>query len=158
LALAVAHFGGKSGKGFLQVADFLVPLTPLGLCAGRIGNFINGELWGRVTDVPWAMVFPTGGPAPRHPSQLYEAGLEGVLLFVVLWAFSRVPRPHGAVLGLFLLLYGAFRTFAEFFREPDQQLGYLAYGWLTMGQILSFPMVLLGGIMIAVVYARRARP
>jgi phosphatidylglycerol:prolipoprotein diacylglycerol transferase len=157
ICIALLLFCRRRGKTFLEVADFLVPLAPPGLCAGRLGNFINGELWGRVTDVPWGMVFPTGGPEPRHPSQLYEAGLEGVVLFFVLWAYTRQPRPRGAALGLFLCLYGLFRSFVEFFREPDQQLGYLAFDWLTMGQILSLPMVAIGlGLMIHAHRAQRA--
>ncbi len=130
----------------------LVPAGPRG--AGRLGNFINGELVGRVTDVPWAMVFPQVDMLPRHPSQLYEFGLEGVLLFVVLWSYAARPRPTGAVSGLFLIGYGAFRFIAEFAREPDAFLGFLA-GGLTMGQWLSLPMIALGvGMMI---WAYRAR-
>jgi len=123
-----------------------VPLAPPGLFAGRIGNFINAELWGRPSDVPWAMVFPTyeAGGLPRHPSQLYEALLEGVVLFLVLWAFSARPKPRGSVTGLFLLLYGLFRFMVEFFRQPDFQIGFVAMDWLTMGQILSLPMILIG--------------
>jgi phosphatidylglycerol:prolipoprotein diacylglycerol transferase len=119
-------------------------MVPIGLMLGRIGNFINGELWGRVSDVPWAMVFPGAGPLPRHPSQLYEAGLEGALLFIIMWWFSAKPRPLGAVSGLFLLGYGSFRFLVEFVRIPDPQYGYLAFGWLTMGQVLCLPMILLG--------------
>jgi phosphatidylglycerol:prolipoprotein diacylglycerol transferase len=137
--------GKKSGKGFWGVADFLVPLVPLGILAGRIGNFINGELWGKVGDVPWAMVFPDprAGGLPRHPSQLYEAGLEGLALFLIVWLYSAKKRKNGAVSGVFLLWYGIFRSIVEFVRVPDPQLGYLAFGWLTMGQLLSIPVVLL---------------
>ena len=131
-------------RSWISVIDFVAPLVPLGLACGRIGNFINGELWGRVSDVPWAMVFPTGGPWPRHPSQLYEFLFEGLILFVILWTYSRRPRPPFAVTALFLLCYGLFRFGLEFFRVPDPQLGYLAFGWLTMGQLLSFPMILIG--------------
>ena len=143
--VAMWLFGRKTGKSFFQVTDFLAPLVPIGLGAGRIGNFINGELWGKVTDVSWAMVFPHGGALPRHPSQLYQALLEGLIFFLILWLYSRKPRPTMAVSGLFLLCYGLFRFVVEFVREPDQQLGYLAFGWLTMGQVLSAPMIL-GGI------------
>ncbi len=144
-------FSMRTGKGILEIGDFLTPLAPPGLFFGRMGNFINGELWGRPTDLPWAMVFPgrDAGPVPRHPSQLYEAFLEGLVLFIVLWLYSSRPRPRGAVLGLFLLLYGAFRFLVEFARQPDPQLGFLAFNWLTMGQLLSAPMVLAGvGLMI----------
>ena len=135
-----------------DITDFVVPLVPLGLAAGRLGNFINGELWGRVTTMSWGMVFPQAGPWPRHPSQVYEFLLEGVLLFVILWWYSSKRRPRFAVSALFLLCYGAFRFFIEFFRQPDPQLGYLAWGWLTMGQLLSFPMVLLGCIALWYTY------
>jgi len=142
-------FARKTGKSYATVSDFIAPMVPVGLFFGRIGNFINAELWGKVSDVPWAMVFPNGGPLPRHPSMLYEALLEGLLLFVILWWYSAKPRPAGAVSGLFLVGYGAFRFIVEFVRVPDQQYGYLALDWLTMGQILSLPMVLLGIIVIA---------
>lgn len=143
---AMAWYGRRTGRGFFQVADFVAPLTPLGLLAGRIGNFINQELWGRPTDLPWAMVFPATDPQrlPRHPSMLYEALLEGVVLFVVLWVYSRKPRATGRVSGLFLICYGVFRFLVEFVRQPDPHIGYLAFGWLTMGQVLSIPMLLLG--------------
>jgi phosphatidylglycerol:prolipoprotein diacylglycerol transferase len=143
---AVLLFSWQTGLHPLDTGDFLVPLAPPGLFAGRIGNFINAELWGRPSDVPWAMVFPTSeaGGIPRHPSQLYEALLEGVVLFLVLWIFSARPRPRGSVAGLFLLLYGLFRFMVEFFRQPDFQLGFVAVDWLTMGQILSIPMILIG--------------
>jgi phosphatidylglycerol:prolipoprotein diacylglycerol transferase len=137
-------YGRKTGRRFFSVADFVAPLVPIGLGAGRIGNFINQELWGRVTDVPWGVVFTTGGPLPRHPSQLYEAMLEGVVMFVLLWWYSGKPRSRGAVSGLFLILYGWFRILVELVREPDAHLGYLAFGWVTMGQLLSVPMILFG--------------
>lgn len=140
---AMAFVARAQRIDFLRLMDFLAPLTPLGLAAGRIANFINGELWGRVTDVPWGMVFRGAGDAPRHPSQLYQAALEGLALFVILWWFSAKPRPRGAVSGLFLAGYGAFRFIAEFAREPDSYLGVLALG-LTMGQWLSLPMILAG--------------
>jgi phosphatidylglycerol:prolipoprotein diacylglycerol transferase len=143
--LAMAWFARATQRGFFAVADFVAPLTPLGLGAGRLGNFINQELWGAPTDLPWGMVFRTGGNVARHPSQLYELALEGIALFVILWLYSRRPRAAGAVSGLFLVGYGAFRFLVEFVREPDAHLGYLAFGWLTMGQVLTLPMILLGG-------------
>jgi phosphatidylglycerol:prolipoprotein diacylglycerol transferase len=142
--IAMWLFGRRYHKTFFEVTDFIAPLVPIGLGAGRIGNFINGELWGKVSDVPWAMVFPNGGPLARHPSQLYQAFLEGLVLFIVLWLYSSKPRPTMAVSGLFLLCYGVFRFVVEFVRMPDAQLGYLAFGWLTMGQVLSAPMILTG--------------
>ena len=144
VTLAVLLFCRNTKRKFLDVGDFIAPLAAPGLLAGRLGNFINGELWGKVTSVPWGVVFPTGGPAPRHPSQLYEAGLEGLLLFIILWWYSSRRPARGRVSGLFLLGYGLARSFVEFFREPDEQLGYLAFGWLTMGQILCLPMILAG--------------
>jgi len=141
---------------WLSVMDFVAPLCPLGFAAGRLGNFINGELWGRVTDLPWGMVFqtPGAGALPRHPSQLYQFALEGVLLFVIVWWFSAKPRPRGQVSAVFLIGYGAFRFIAEYGREPDAFLGYLALG-LTMGQWLSLPMILAG---IGLFAWSRARP
>ena len=146
MAVIIWMLGKKTGKGFWGVADFTVPLLPIGLLAGRIGNFINGELWGKVTDLPWGMVFPDprAGTLPRHPSQLYEATLEGAALFVILWLYSAKPRKYGAVSGVFCLCYGIFRSTVEFVRLPDPQLGYLAFGWLTMGQLLSLPVIVLG--------------
>ncbi len=138
------------GKSFFAATDLVAPMVPIGLGAGRIGNFINGELWGRISDVPWAVVFPQSSPAgvARHPTQLYEAMLEGVILFIILWWYSSRPRPLMSVSGLFLLMYGAFRFVVEFLREPDAHLGYLALGWVTMGQILSLPMCLAGLILL----------
>ena len=152
--VAVYLFCRKYRRSLLEVTDFAVPFVPIGLFFGRIGNFINGELWGKVTDVPWAMVFPAGGPLPRHPSQLYEAFLEGIVLFTVLWLYSAKPRPRGAVFGLFLLLYGIFRFFVEFIREPDAHIGYLAFGWVTMGQVLSLPMIVAGAGLLLWAYRR----
>ncbi len=152
-------FARARGKSFLRVADFSVPLMPLGLAAGRLGNFINGELWGRPADPnvwPWTMVFPQANDGlPRHPSQLYQAGLEGLLLFGLLWVYSRKPRPAGCVGAAFLVGYGVFRFLAEFSREPDAFLGLLALR-LSMGQWLSVPMVLAGIALF--VYFRTAGP
>jgi len=144
----------KLQKPFLALTDMVVTVLPIGLCAGRIGNFINSELWGRVTDMPWGMVFPNGGPLPRHPSQLYEAGLEGIVLFIILWIYSSKPRPMGAVSGLFAICYGCFRVFIECFREPDVQIGYI-FGYFTEGQILSLPLIFVGIFLMAHSYKIR---
>jgi len=147
---ARAVFGRMRERPFLQVADLVAPCVPTGLAAGRIGNFINGELWGRPADpsLPWAMVFPQSGtPEPRHPSQLYQFGLEGLLLFVLLWLYARRPRPMGQVSGAFLVGYGALRFIAEFFREPDSFLGLQALD-LSRGQWLCVPMVLAGAVLM----------
>ena len=141
-------FARSRRQDWLAITDFIAPLVPLGLGAGRIGNFINAELWGRPADVPWAMIFPLAGQMPRHPSQLYEFGLEGIALFVLLWLYARRRRPVGAVSGLFLVGYGSFRFLVEYAREPDNFLGVLALGW-TMGQWLSLPMIVAGiGLML----------
>jgi phosphatidylglycerol:prolipoprotein diacylglycerol transferase len=155
--LAMGFFAHKTGKGYFEVTDFIAPLVPPGLFFGRIGNFINGELWGRPTDVPWAMIFhtPGAGDVPRHPSQLYQAALEGMALFLILWIYSAKPRPTMAVSGLFLLCYGVFRFVIELFRQPDPQMGFIAFGWLTMGQALSVPMILLGAGFLFWAYRRR---
>lgn len=151
--VAMAWYGRSQGKTFFTVADFGAPLVPLGLGLGRIGNFINGELWGKPTDVSWAMVFPHDvAELPRHPSQLYQMFLEGIVLFALLWWFSRKPRPRMAVSGLFLIGYGVFRFSLEFVREPDAHIGYLAFGWFTMGQVLSLPMVLAGIVLLVLAY------
>ena len=155
--VAMTLYRRHINKTFFEVTDFLAPLVPIGLGAGRIGNFINGELWGKVSDLPWAMVFPTGGPLPRHPSQLYEAFLEGLVLFTILWLFSMKPRPRMAVSGLFLLCYGLFRFAVEFVRVPDAQLGYLAFGWVTMGQILSLPLILAGAGLLWWAYRKQGQ-
>ncbi len=147
----------KTKKPFLALTDLIAPAVPIGLGAGRIGNFINGELWGRVTTMPWGIVFPNAGNAPRHPSQLYEFLLEGVLLFTILWIYSRKPKPLGAVSGLFAICYGVFRFTAECFREPDAQIGYLAFGWLTEGQLLSLPLILVGVVLMAWAYNHKAK-
>lgn len=152
--VAMWLYARKINKSLIEVTDFIAPVVPIGLGAGRIGNFINGELWGRVTDVPWAMVFPTGGDVPRHPSQLYEFLLEGVILFWVLWFFSSTKPPRWTVSGLFLLLYGVFRFGVEFLREPDIQIGFVAFGWMSKGQLLSVPMILAGIAMLVYGYKR----
>ncbi len=146
VALAALVYARRTGRKFFDVADFVAPLSAIGLGAGRLGNFINGELWGRVTDVPWGMVFPfeRAGVLPRHPSQLYQFFLEGVMLFLIVWIYSRKPRPTMAVSGLFLVTYGVFRFIVEFFREPDEHLLFVAFDWMTRGQQLCIPMIALG--------------
>lgn len=153
---AMALFARRRGWRFLQISDFIAPLVPLGLAAGRMGNFINGELWGRPTTVPWGMVFPQAGDGiARHPSQLYQFAGEGLLLFLLVWLYSSRPRPMGAISGLFLVGYGVMRFLAEFAREPDAFLGLLGLG-LSMGQWLSLPMIALGLALLA--FSRRAAP
>ena len=156
--VAVALFAKRVNVSFFAVADFLAPLCAPGLMAGRIGNFINQELWGRPADVPWAMVFPydPSGLA-RHPSQLYQFAMEGLLLFFILYWYTRTPRPRWSSAGLFLLGYGVFRSIAEFFREPDAHIGFDALGWLTRGQLLSLPMIVAGLAIIIWAYRRDAR-
>lgn len=164
---AVAWWSRRHRLHFFDTVDFIAPLVPPGLGFGRLGNYIGGELWGKQSDAPWAVIFPKGilsGPYQnasmeqlrelahqgaleqwaRHPSQLYEATLEGIVMFTVLFVYSRKPRPRYAVSGLFALMYGCFRFLVEFVRVPDQQIGYLALGWLTMGQILSLPLIAIG--------------
>ncbi len=175
--VAIAWFARRTGRTFWQVAYFVAPMGPLGLAFGRVGNFIGGELWGRLTDVPWAMIFAksTGfGPGDnaalqeawasgaldhlaRHPSQLYQAGLEGLTLFILLMWYSHKPRPRAAVSGLFLLGYGVFRLVVEFFRQPDEHLGFLAMQWLTMGMLLSLPMIAAGIIILLFAYQSDSR-
>ena len=152
--LALAWFARSRRLDWLAVTDFIAPLVPLGLAAGRLGNFINAELWGRPATVPWAVVFPNVDGVPRHPSQLYEFALEGVVLFAVLWWYSMRPRPRGAVSGAFLLGYGVLRFGVEFTREPDRYLGLLALGF-SMGQWLSVPMILVGAGMMIWAYKPR---
>jgi phosphatidylglycerol:prolipoprotein diacylglycerol transferase len=174
---AMWWFGRKSGRSFWDVADFVAPLVPIGLGLGRLGNFIGGELWGRISDAPWAMVFanaiqPGGWQSAelraawesgaldhlaRHPSQLYQAFGEGLGLFVLLAVYSRLPRPAAAVSGLFLVGYGAFRFMAEFFREPDTHIGFIGGEWLTMGMVLSLPMIAAGAVIMAAAYRYRER-
>jgi len=151
--VAMAWLAHRRNLRWLQLTDFIAPLVPPGLAFGRLGNFINGELWGRPTDVPWAMVFPQVDNLPRHPSQLYEFALEGVFLFALLWLYARKPRPVGAVSGLFLIGYGSLRFIAEFSREPDDFLGLLSFG-MSMGQWLSLPMVI-AGIFLMTLSVRR---
>ena len=165
-------YGRRHGRRFFELTDFIAPFVPLGLLAGRLGNFINGELWGKPTDLPWGMQVPCSRFAtlcyqklglppdaawtpPLHPSQLYEALGEGLLLFLLLWWFSARPRPRMAVSALFLIGYGLARFVVEFVRMPDVQLGYLAWGWLTMGQLLSLPMILAGLVLMWLAYRRR---
>lgn len=150
---AIVIFSRRYQKSILQVGDFVAPLVPLGLFFGRIGNFINGELWGRVTDVSWGMIFPTGGPLPRHPSQLYEALFEGLVLFILIKLYQTSPRPSGSVGGLFLIGYGTFRFIIEYFREPDAHIG-LYGGIISQGQILSLPMILIGAGLIFWAYKK----
>lgn len=138
-------FSRRTGKSLLDVGDFVAPLVPPGLFFGRLGNFINGELWGRTTDGWWGMVFPGAGSVPRHPSQLYEASLEGLALFIVLWWYSSRPRKRGQVGGMFLIGYGVARFIVEFARQPDAQLGFVLMNWMSMGQLLCLPMLALGG-------------
>ena len=156
VVIAMILFARSRRRDWLQITDFIAPLVPLGLAAGRMGNFINAELWGRPAEVPWAMVFPNVDSVARHPSQLYEFALEGVGLFVILWWFTLKPRPRGAASALFLIGYGVFRFGVEYTREPDSFLGFLALG-LTMGQWLSAPMVLAGAGLLAWALSRPRR-
>lgn len=169
--IAILLFARRHRMHFFEVGDFLAPLVPLGLLAGRIGNFINGELWGHQTDLPWGMRLPcqqfpaycadlpagTLWSPAVHASQLYQAMLEGLILFLILWIFSSKPRPMMAVSGLFLLGYGLARVAVEFVRVPDAHIGYLAFGWVTMGQLLSTPMILAGALLLALAYGRNLR-
>ena len=154
--LAVWLFARRRGFSFYTIADLATPCVPIGLGLGRLGNFINGELYGRPTDVSWCMVFPGGGPECRHPSQLYEAGLEGGLLFVVLWLISRQPTPPGTMCWSLITGYGLCRVIVEFFREPDMHLGFI-FGPFSMGQVLSAPMILIGAVMLAWGYRETGR-
>jgi len=155
VVIATAVFARRHALPLSSMLDFVAPLAPLGLALGRLANFVGQELWGRPTDVPWAMVFPADSLAlPRHPSQLYQFALEGMLLFVILIWFSARPRPPWAVAGLFALGYGCLRFFAEFFREPDAHIGFQALGWVTRGQLLCLPMIALGAYLLWLAYGR----
>ena len=144
IVLATWLWGRRHGRSLIDILDFVAPLVPTGLFFGRMGNFINAELWGRPTDSMFGMVFPGAGDMPRHPSHLYEAGLEGLLTSAILWIYSSRPRPRGCVAGLFAILYSLSRISVEFFRVPDPQIGYLLGGWLTMGQLLCLPLLCAG--------------
>ncbi|MGI9271633.1 MAG: prolipoprotein diacylglyceryl transferase [Woeseiaceae bacterium] len=148
--VAMWWYGRKVGATIWQILDFVAPLVPVGLGAGRVGNFINAELWGSETTVPWGVLYDG---VVRHPSQLYEAALEGLLLFLIIWWYSSKPRPRMAVTGLFLFLYGVFRFYVEFYRVPDAHLDYLALDWVTMGQVLSTPMIIAGIVMLGMAYS-----
>ena len=157
VVIALGLWAKKQNLNWLAVTDFVAPLVPLGLAAGRVGNFINGELWGRVADanLPWAMVFPQAGDLqPRHPSQLYHVGLEGIALFLILWLYSSKARPRSAISGAFLIGYGAFRFVTEFFREPDHGIFGQSYT-ISMGQWLSLPMIAIGIAMLVLAYRKR---
>ncbi|MCH9697380.1 MAG: prolipoprotein diacylglyceryl transferase [Gammaproteobacteria bacterium] len=153
------YFAHKNQRNIVDVWDFIIPSVPISLLCGRIGNFINGELYGKPTDVPWAMVFPGGGPLPRHPSQLYEGILEGIVIFIVIWLMTYGTRskraPRYAASGLFVLMYGFFRSLVELVRLPDAHIGYLAWGWVTQGQLLSLPMIVLGLVFLYLAYLRK---
>ncbi|VAW99945.1 Prolipoprotein diacylglyceryl transferase, partial [hydrothermal vent metagenome] len=153
--VAMWLFGRKYKHSFFALTDFVAPLVPIGLATGRLGNFINGELWGQSTNLPWGIVFPGGGPLPRHPSQLYEMFLEGIVLFIIVWIYSAKPRPRMAVSGVFALGYGVFRFAVEFVRQPDEHLGFIAFGWLTQGQLLSAPLILTGIVLLWLAYRRQ---
>ncbi|MES1928162.1 prolipoprotein diacylglyceryl transferase [Salinisphaera dokdonensis CL-ES53] len=153
---AAGWFARATNRAFFDITDFVAPIVPVGLFFGRIANFINGELIGRSADVPWAMVYPRIDMVPRHPSELYEAALEGLVLFALLWWFASKPRPRMAVSGLFLIGYGCLRFFAEFYRQPDAFLGFVAFDWMTMGQVLCTPMILGGILLLALAYRREA--
>lgn len=156
-AIAMLLFARKINKNFFDIVDFVAPFAPIGLFFGRIGNFINGELYGRPSDVAWAMEFHTDPGVARHPSQLYEATLEGLVLFIVLFWFSAKPRPRASVIGLFMTLYGTFRFSVEFFREPDAHIMFDLFGWMTRGQILCVPMVVVGVCLLVWTYKQEPK-
>lgn len=148
--IALLFYAKQTQRPFLEVTDFIAPFCGIGIAAVRFANFVNQELWGRVTDLPIGTVFPAAGPLPRHPSQLYEMLLEGIILFAILWLYTRQKRPLGRPSGLFLIIYGVSRFAIEFVREPDAHLGAVAFGWMTMGQILTIPMILLGSLLFLI--------
>lgn len=158
--VAIWVFTKRRGRSFFSIADFVAPLAPIGLGLGRIGNFINGELWGKPTGAEneWlGMIFPQDpSQLVRYPSQLYQCFLEGLVLFLIVWIYSRKPRPSMAVSGMFLFWYGVFRFVVEFVRLPDSQLGYIAFGWLTMGQILCLPMIMIGLLLLVFAYRKNS--
>lgn len=149
---AAAWFARKTGRTFFDVTDFVAPVIPIGLFFGRIANFINAELVGRPTDVPWAMIYPQIDALARHPSQLYQAALEGIMLLALLWFVARRPRRRMVVSGFFLIGYGSLRFTAEFFRQPDAHLGFIAFDWMTMGQLLCLPMIAGGLLLLALAH------
>lgn len=153
VTLVLIWYARRLQRPFLEMVDFVAPLVPIGLGAGRLGNFINGELWGGPTNLPWGMVYEPLGPEARHPSMLYEFLLEGVILFIVVYAFSRRPRPVGSVAGLFLLGYGIARFLVEYVRIPD-----IDFGWITMGQVLTLPMIVVGAGLLIVAYRSPRMP
>jgi len=153
--VAMTMFGRRYKKTFFETVDFVAPLVPLGYFAGRIGNFINGELWGRVTDVPWAMVFPHVDMQARHPSMIYQGLLEGLVLFFIVWIYSSKSRPRMAVTAVTAIGFGVFRFSLEFLRQPDAQLGFVALDWMTMGQILSIPLILFGVVLWILAHRRK---
>jgi len=152
---AFFYYAHVTNRSVFQVSDFIAPCIAIGLGFGRIGNFINGELWGRVTDVPWGMVFPNVDDQVRHPNQIYQFIGEGIILFAIVWWFSSTKRPRMAVSGLFCVGYGIYRFLIEFVREPDRELGFVALDWLTMGQVLSLPMIGVGLLLMFIGYKRR---
>lgn len=156
--VAIGVFAWRRGRQYFEIADIVAPVVAIGLGAGRLGNFINGELWGRTTDVPWGMVFPHAGAEPRHPSQLYQFFLEGIVLFLIVWIFARKSRPLMTVSGLFVVVYGCQRFIVEFFRQPDEHLGFVAFDWMTRGQVLTIPMIMVGIFLIWYGYKRAEFP
>lgn len=155
--LATLYWAHKNKKDYIELTDFIAPCVPIGLFFGRIGNFINGELWGKESTLPWAVIFPSGGNVPRHPSQLYEAGLEGLVLFLVLFFIAQKNPPKGFLSAIFCIGYALARSFVEFYRIPDPQYGYFL-GFITMGQILCLPMFLIGVILLYLSKKWKANP